>query len=203
MLSSHVKISPLLWLHNKLHLSHQKLLKWNGLVFQWCLYNKKNITWPRGDTKFLFSCWKNISLVRCAHSWNVFQHLKRNFVSPRGHVISSIYYTVLTCHPWGIANWPLNRGWLFAITGLTKLIWEEKENEDSDKKNIHHPTKWLQSAAGVYFSQASIVMFTGDVHYQATTIFFSANGFRSQEFNLRRLCQHLTKLMSWNICNED
>ena len=44
-----------------------------------------------GDTKFLFSCWKNISLVRCAHSWNIFQHSKRNFVSPRGHVISSIY----------------------------------------------------------------------------------------------------------------
>ena len=34
---------------------------------------------------------KNISLVRCAHSWNIFQHSKRNFVSPRGHVISSIH----------------------------------------------------------------------------------------------------------------
>jgi len=33
---------------------------------------------------------KNISLARCAHSWNIFQHLKMNFVSPRGHVISSI-----------------------------------------------------------------------------------------------------------------
>ena len=40
MLSSHVKISPLLWLHNKSRLSHQKLLKWNGLVVHWCLYNK-------------------------------------------------------------------------------------------------------------------------------------------------------------------
>ena len=35
---------------------------------------------------------KNISLVRCAHSWNIFQHSKINFVSPRCHVISSIYY---------------------------------------------------------------------------------------------------------------
>ena len=33
---------------------------------------------------------ENISLVRCAHSWNIFQHSKRNFVSPRSHVISSI-----------------------------------------------------------------------------------------------------------------
>ena len=33
---------------------------------------------------------KNISLIRWAHSWNIFQHLKRNFVSPCGHEISSI-----------------------------------------------------------------------------------------------------------------
>ena len=45
-------------------------------------------------TKFLFLCWKNISLVCCAHSWNIFQHSKRNFVSPCGHVISSIYLTL-------------------------------------------------------------------------------------------------------------
>ena len=32
------------------------LLKSNGFVFHWCLYNKENITWPLGDTKFLFSC---------------------------------------------------------------------------------------------------------------------------------------------------
>ena len=30
----------LLWLHSKPRLSHKKLLKWNGLVFHWCLYNK-------------------------------------------------------------------------------------------------------------------------------------------------------------------
>ena len=28
---------------------------------------------------------------RCAHSWNIFQHSKRNFVSQHGHVISSIF----------------------------------------------------------------------------------------------------------------
>ena len=33
---------------------------------------------------------KNISLVRCPHSRNIFQHSKRNFVSLHGHVISSI-----------------------------------------------------------------------------------------------------------------
>ena len=40
LISSHVKISPLLWLQNISRLSHQKLLNLNGLVFHWCLYNK-------------------------------------------------------------------------------------------------------------------------------------------------------------------
>ena len=33
LISSHVKISPLLWLHNKSHLSHQKTIKvkWFGI----------------------------------------------------------------------------------------------------------------------------------------------------------------------------
>jgi len=89
LISSHVKITCYLHMW-KYHLCYgyvinrafhtKKLLEWNGLVFHWCLYNKKNITWPLGDTKFLFSCWKNI-----------FEHSKRNFVSPRGHVISSMY----------------------------------------------------------------------------------------------------------------
>ena len=39
--------------------------------------------------------WKLLSLVKYFFniqyfSWNIFQHSKRNFVSPRGHVISSI-----------------------------------------------------------------------------------------------------------------
>ena len=58
VLSSHVKISPLLWLNNKSRLSHQNTIKVKWLVVHWCLYN--------------------------------IQHSKRNFVSPRGPVISSI-----------------------------------------------------------------------------------------------------------------
>ena len=34
---------------------------------------------------------KNISLIHGAHSCNIFQQSKRNFVSLQGHVISSIY----------------------------------------------------------------------------------------------------------------
>ena len=44
----------------------------------------EDITWPRGDTKFLFECWK------------IFQHEKRNFVSPSGHVMFYLLYN----HQW-------------------------------------------------------------------------------------------------------
>ena len=40
---------------------------------------------------------ENISLVCCAHSWNIFQHSKRNFLSPRDHVISSISLLAFRC----------------------------------------------------------------------------------------------------------
>ena len=39
---------------------------------------------------------ENISLVHCAHLWNIFQHSQRNFVSPRRHVMSSIYYWMIS-----------------------------------------------------------------------------------------------------------
>ena len=44
----------------------------------------------RTEIRNLSSRVANISLVRCAHSWNIFQHSKINFLSPRGHIISSI-----------------------------------------------------------------------------------------------------------------
>ena len=58
LISSHVKITCYLHMW-KYHLCYgyilnrafhtKKLLQLNGLVFHWCLYNKKNITWPLGD----------------------------------------------------------------------------------------------------------------------------------------------------------
>ena len=89
----------------------KKLLKWNGLIFHWCLYNKKNITWPLGDTKFLFECWK----------WIFFQHEKRNFVwaiasKKRQQLLSAApraALTPLSCSP----NFP--RAQYFNIRTLT------------------------------------------------------------------------------------
>ena len=87
LLFSHVNRSPLLWLHNKLSLS---LWNWNVLVFHWCLYNKQHymVAWRYEISTLVL---KIISLVCCTHLWNIFEHSKRNFVSPCSHVISSIY----------------------------------------------------------------------------------------------------------------
>ena len=89
-ISSHVKISPLLWLHNKPHLSDQKTtlsrMVWHFIGVY--IINRR----LRGRLEirnFSSGVEKNISLVRCGHSWIIFQHSKRNFVYPRGHVISS------------------------------------------------------------------------------------------------------------------
>ena len=35
---------------------------------------------------------KNISLIRYANSWNIFQHSKIIFLSPHGHVISCLFF---------------------------------------------------------------------------------------------------------------
>ena len=52
----------------------------------------QDITWPRGDTKFLFECWRDISQVSAANEVNIFQHEKRNFVSPSDHVMFFLLY---------------------------------------------------------------------------------------------------------------
>lgn len=48
MISSHVKRSPFLRLHKKR--AFRRRSKWNYLVFHWCPYTKKNITWLLGDS---------------------------------------------------------------------------------------------------------------------------------------------------------
>lgn len=50
-------------------------------------FYKRKITWSFEDIKFLFSP----PLVSCTHTSNIFQHEKRNLVSPHCHVLSSMY----------------------------------------------------------------------------------------------------------------
>jgi len=79
MLFSHVKISPLLWLHNKSGLSQEKNcfieMVWHFIG----VYTINRTLHGRLEIR-------NFS----------FQHSKRNFVSPRGHVISTMYVLVKT-----------------------------------------------------------------------------------------------------------
>ena len=90
MLSSYVKISLLLWHHNKLHLSDKNCLSKMVWYFIGVYIINRTLHGRLEIRNFSSRVEKNISLFCCAHSWNIFQHSKINFVSPRGHVISSI-----------------------------------------------------------------------------------------------------------------
>lgn len=82
-LSSHMKSSWLLQLHNKSRLSQPKKGKCNGLVSHWKLHNKQTMTWPLETQNFF--------------SHNV-QHSKKNYISPSSHVISfikQVYYNIM------------------------------------------------------------------------------------------------------------
>ena len=102
MISSHIKISCYvhMWKYHCCYgyiinrtFRRIKLFQWNGLVFHWCLYNKINNRTVHGHLEI-----QNLSssvgkYFTSEHSERVkyFQHEKINFVSPCGHVISSIY----------------------------------------------------------------------------------------------------------------
>ena len=52
----------------------------------------EDITWLRGDTKFLFECWKIFHSFAALTREIFFQQEKRNFVSPSGHVMFYLLY---------------------------------------------------------------------------------------------------------------
>ena len=87
VLSSHVKRSPSLWLHNK-----SRLWKQADLVFHWCLFNTQNITYSLMDMNFTF--WCSTPYLTSERSERVryrVDHSKIKFISTHGNVISSIY----------------------------------------------------------------------------------------------------------------
>ena len=71
----------------------------------------EDITWLRGDTKFLVECWKIF------HEWaqlthEIFFQQKRNFVSPSGHVMFYLLYK----HQWTNKPYHFN----------SFLVWKER-----------------------------------------------------------------------------
>ena len=74
MISSHMKRSPSLWLHNKSH-----LWKKADLVFHWCLYNKQSITYSLMDQNFIFLC--STRYLTSEHSNDKFLSTCRDVIS--------------------------------------------------------------------------------------------------------------------------
>ena len=65
-----------------------------GIKVMWW-WNVEDVTWPLGDTNFIFECWKYLSRVSFAHlsltRERYFQHSKIKFVSPSSHVTSNLH----------------------------------------------------------------------------------------------------------------
>ena len=101
MISSHVKVTCYfhMWKYHHCYgyiincgFRGKRLFQQNGLVFHWCLYNKLIEHYMAAwRYKISLLVLQIISLVRCSHSWNIFQHSKRNLISLRSHVISCVY----------------------------------------------------------------------------------------------------------------
>ena len=65
----------------------------------------EDITWPLGDTKFLFECWKRFHEWAQRTSEIFFQREKSNFVSLSGHVMFYLLYK----HQWVTKPFHFNR----------------------------------------------------------------------------------------------
>ena len=76
----------------------------------------EDITWPRGDTKFLFECWKIFHQWAQRMSEIFFQHEKRTFVSPSGHVMFYLSYK----HQWNTKPF-----YLSSFFGLKGAVYYE------------------------------------------------------------------------------
>ena len=72
---------------------------------------KEDITWPRGDTKFLFECWKIFYEWAQRTSEIFFQHERRNFVSLSGYVMFYLLYK----HQWNTQPFHCNS--FFGVKG--------------------------------------------------------------------------------------
>ena len=71
-----------------------------SILFQYI----EDIAWSRGDTKFLFECWKIFHSLAALTRERFFQHEKRNFVSPSDHVLFYLLYK----HQWNAKPFYLN-----------------------------------------------------------------------------------------------
>ena len=70
----------------------------------------EDITWPRGDTNFIFECRKNLTSER-SERVRFLQHEKIKFVSPSGHVIFFLSYTLFLYFVSAAGKFHINHMW--------------------------------------------------------------------------------------------
>ena len=83
-----------------------------SILFQYI----EDIAWSRGDTKFLFECWKIFHEWAQRGSEIFFQHEKINFVSPSDHVLFYLLYK----HQWNTKPFYLNSFLVWKVRFIMK-----------------------------------------------------------------------------------
>jgi hypothetical protein len=64
---------------------------------EFCLYNKQKNTWVLGNTRFISRVEHDISLVRCAHSWDImFNTRNKSGISAHPCIILYLSQTIFT-----------------------------------------------------------------------------------------------------------
>ena len=81
MLSSRVKRSPFLWLHNKSRLSQEKKCLTEMVLYFMGVYIINRTLHSRLEIRNFFPRVEDISLVCCPHLWNIFSTLEEKFRS--------------------------------------------------------------------------------------------------------------------------
>jgi hypothetical protein len=103
------------------------------IAFKDCpLYNKQKNTWVLGNTRFISRVEHDISLVRCAHSWDImFNTRNKSGISAHPCIILSLYIYIVVlprkvsattaCYPRGIINH------LHVSSWINRLLWQHFE----------------------------------------------------------------------------
>ena len=86
---------------------------------------------PSISTQNVLNLVNSIETFCCAHSWNSFQHEKRNFVSPSGHIHVIVMFYLFHKHQWDtkpfhFSSFFLWKAWFFYVVEATVIFLQVK-----------------------------------------------------------------------------
>ena len=81
----------------------------------------EDIAWPRGDTNFIFSCWKYPSLMSFAHKWEILSALEHKIHIPARPCNILYTYTLRNIHQ--AVSWSFIDKWVLAMQSEERTMF--------------------------------------------------------------------------------